>query len=45
MAYKKLYIIGNGFDLHHKINSRYSNFQEWLQKNCAKYNANSLVSH
>lgn len=45
MAYKKLYIIGNGFDLHHKINSRYSNFQEWLQKNCAKYNANYIINH
>ncbi len=27
---KHLYIIGNGFDLHHGINSSYGNFQEWL---------------
>lgn len=27
---KDLYIIGNGFDLHHKINSSYSDFREWM---------------
>lgn len=27
---KHLYIIGNGFDIHHKINSRYSDFKNWL---------------
>ena len=26
-----LYIIGNGFDLHHGFNTRYSNFAEYLQ--------------
>lgn len=28
-----LYIIGNGFDLHHGINSSYGNFREWLSEN------------
>lgn len=27
----RLYIIGNGFDIHHCINSRYSDFRSWLQ--------------
>lgn len=27
---KHLYIIGNGFDLHHGINSSYKDFQEWM---------------
>lgn len=27
---KTLYIIGNGFDLHHDINCSYGNFREWL---------------
>ena len=30
---KHLYIIGNGFDLHHKINSSYKNFRDWLYDN------------
>lgn len=30
---KHLYIIGNGFDLHHGINSSYKNFQEWMHEN------------
>jgi hypothetical protein len=29
----KLYIIGNGFDLHHCIPSRYSDFKIWLEEN------------
>lgn len=30
-----LYIIGNGFDLHHGINSKYTDFRNWLdQTNC-----------
>lgn len=29
---KHLYIIGNGFDIHHGINSRYSNYREWLRE-------------
>ena len=30
---KRLYIIGNGFDIHHGIPSRYSNYREWLEYN------------
>lgn len=30
---KHLYIIGNGFDLHHHIPSNYSDFKEWLKEN------------
>ena len=30
---KHLYIIGNGFDLHHDINSSYRNFRDWLYDN------------
>ena len=30
---KDLYIIGNGFDLHHGIDSSYSDFYEWMNKN------------
>lgn len=30
---KHLYIIGNGFDLHHKVNSSYKNFQDWMYQN------------
>lgn len=30
---KHLYIIGNGFDIHHGINSSYSNYRDWLEKN------------
>ena len=33
MAIKNLYIIGNGFDLHHQINSSYSHFSSWLKEN------------
>lgn len=32
---KQLYIIGNGFDIHHIIPSRYSNYREWLEENDA----------
>lgn len=28
-----LYIIGNGFDLHHEVASSYSSFRLWLKKN------------
>lgn len=28
---KNLFIIGNGFDIHHGINSRYSDYREWLK--------------
>lgn len=30
MSLESLYIIGNGFDIHHGISSRYSNFKEYL---------------
>lgn len=30
---KQLYIIGNGFDVHHKIKCKYSDFRKWLHKN------------
>ena len=33
MIYKNLYIIGNGFDLHHGIQCNYKNFMEWIKKN------------
>lgn len=29
---KKLFIIGNGFDIHHGIKSRYSDYREWLKE-------------
>lgn len=29
----KLYIIGNGFDMHHGIPSGYSKYREWLAEN------------
>lgn len=31
---KHLYIIGNGFDLHHGINSKFSDFRNWLEDQC-----------
>lgn len=30
---KKLYILGNGFDLHHGIKCSYKNFKYWLSRN------------
>lgn len=34
-----LYIIGNGLDLHHGINSSYGDFRRWLEENdCELYN-------
>lgn len=30
---KTLYVIGNGFDLHHDIRSAYKDFRIWLEKN------------
>ena len=32
MIYKKLYIIGNGFDQHHDIQCSFLNFMEWIKK-------------
>lgn len=38
MGYTKLYIVGNGFDLHHEILSGYSDFKEFLwEKNRGLY--------
>ena len=31
--YKKVYFIGNGFDLHHGMHSGYNDFKEWLKTN------------
>ena len=31
--FKDLYIIGNGFDLHHGVKSSYNHFKKWLEKN------------
>lgn len=31
--YKNLFIIGNGFDIYHGINSRYSDYRIWLENN------------
>lgn len=33
MIYKKLYVIGNGFDLHHDINSSYRDFKTFTKQN------------
>ena len=30
---KYLYVIGNGFDIHHDINSKYADFAKWLEDN------------
>lgn len=30
---ERLYIIGNGFDIHHGIKSKYWDFQKWVKKN------------
>ena len=32
-SYMKLYVIGNGFDLHHVIQSSYFNFKDFLEEN------------
>ena len=33
MIYKNLYIIGNGFDLHHGIKCGFTDFMKWVEKN------------
>lgn len=46
---KILYIIGNGFDIHHGINSKFSDYHKWLEENdnginetlCAIYDTSS----
>ncbi|MBP5456066.1 MAG: bacteriophage abortive infection AbiH family protein [Paludibacteraceae bacterium] len=30
---ERLYVIGNGFDVHHNIESKYSDFEKWVCKN------------
>lgn len=35
MIYKNLYIIGNGFDLHHDIRCGFEDFMKWVKKNDA----------
>ncbi|WP_176969583.1 bacteriophage abortive infection AbiH family protein [Segatella bryantii] len=30
---ERLYVIGNGFDVHHRIESKYSDFEKWVRKN------------
>ena len=30
---ERLYVVGNGFDIHHGINSVYWDFKKWVQKN------------
>lgn len=30
---ERLYVIGNGFDIHHMIDSKYVDFKKWVQKN------------
>lgn len=37
MIYKNLYIIGNGFDLHHDVNCSYKDFMKWIKKNDAMF--------
>lgn len=41
---KRLYIIGNGFDLYHGIPSCYSRFHEWLENN-RKWDYDDVESH
>ena len=45
----KLFIFGNGFDLHHGIESKYEDFKNWLYKKdkkmfceIEKYNRNNI---
>ncbi len=33
---RKLYIVGNGFDLYHGLNTSYNDFKEWLKSNDGK---------
>lgn len=41
---RKLYVIGNGFDLAHKLNTGYSNFKEYLEA-CAPEISRSLYDY
>lgn len=40
---KKLFIIGNGFDLSHKIHSSYEHFHQFLEKNYTDEDNDSLI--
>ena len=44
---KHLYIIGNGFDLHHEMKTSYPHFREWLEANDASvlYTIDELFSY
>ena len=42
MYIRNLYIIGNGFDIHHCIPSRYADYLNWL-KNNKKTTYNKIV--
>lgn len=43
MKYKRLYIIGNGFDLHHGIKSGYSEFRDFLKESPDKFTALNII--
>lgn len=44
MKYKRLYIIGNGFDLHHGINSKYQDFKKFLKENKSRSVTLDIIS-
>lgn len=31
-VFARLYVVGNGFDIHHEIKSQYSDFKKWIYK-------------
>lgn len=43
MKYKTLYVIGNGFDIHHGIESSYRCYMEWLKEN-HKYDYQKVIN-
>lgn len=40
---ERLYVIGNGFDIHHSISSKYWDFKEWVQNNLKDSNLVSMM--
>ncbi len=34
---KRLFVIGNGFDLHHDLNTGFNNFRKYLKENYSEY--------
>ena len=40
---ERLYVIGNGFDIHHGIDSSYWHFKEWVRKNRKESNLIRLM--